>query len=104
MNGNINKAPVTEVMIRFQDCDPMGHLNNARYIDYFINAREDHLADYYDLDIVDRHRRFNTSWVVAKTQIVYLHPVVFREKVMILTRLKRFSKTSLLMEGVMTAG
>ena len=30
-------------MTRFSDCDPFGHLNNARYIDYFINAREDHL-------------------------------------------------------------
>lgn len=32
---------------RFQDCDPFSHLNNARYIDYFLNAREDQLALFY---------------------------------------------------------
>ena len=30
--------------VRFQDCDPFGHLNNARYIDYFLNARQDQIA------------------------------------------------------------
>ncbi|HKP96885.1 MAG TPA: thioesterase family protein [Fibrobacteria bacterium] len=39
------------VTVRFQDCDPFGHLNNARYIDYFTNAREDQLIRYYDFDI-----------------------------------------------------
>ena len=33
--------------IRFQDCDPFRHLNNARYTDYFMNAREDQLAQFY---------------------------------------------------------
>ncbi len=29
----------SKVLIRFSDCDPFNHLNNARYIDYFINAQ-----------------------------------------------------------------
>ena len=37
--------------IRFSDCDMFAHLNNARYIDYFLNAREDHLRTYYNLDL-----------------------------------------------------
>ena len=37
--------------IRFQDCDPFGHLNNAQYLDYFMNAREDHLLANYAFDI-----------------------------------------------------
>ncbi len=49
-----SKEPVSNVVIRFQDCDPFGHLNNARYIDYFINAREGHLVEYYNLDIYER--------------------------------------------------
>ncbi len=36
---DFNKEPETQIVIRFQDCDPFGHLNNARYIDYFVNAR-----------------------------------------------------------------
>lgn len=97
----VNKEPITDVAIRFQDCDPFGHLNNARYIDYFINVREDHLADYYDLDIYARQKKLNTNWVVAKTRIAYLAPVFFRNTVSIRTRLIEYGKYSLLMEGVM---
>ena len=99
--GGINKEPVSDVVIRFQDCDPFGHLNNARYIDYFINAREEHLAEYYDLDIYERQKQSNTNWVVAKTKIAYMAPVSFREKVSVKTSLIHYTDTSLLMEGVM---
>ncbi len=98
----VNREPATKVVIRFQDCDPFGHLNNARYLDYFINAREDHLADHYGLDIYARQIRCNTNWVVSKTKIAYINPAVFREQVMICTRLLSYTDTGLLMEGVMT--
>ena len=29
----------TRVQIRFQDCDPLQHLNNSKYFDYYFNAR-----------------------------------------------------------------
>jgi len=96
-----NKEPITDVDIRFQDCDPFGHLNNARYIDYFINVREDHLAEHYGLDIYERQKQLNTNWVVAKTKIAYISPVFFREKVSIRTSLVNYNGNSLLMEGVM---
>ncbi len=98
---DLNKEPVTDVVIRFQDCDPFGHLNNARYIDYFINVREDHLAAHYNLDIYERQKQLNTNWVVSKTKIAYISPVFFRETVSIQTRLINYNADSLLMEGVM---
>ena len=97
----INKEPITDVAIRFQDCDPFGHLNNARYIDYFINVREDHLADEYNLDIYERQKQFHTNWVVSNTKIAYISPVFFRETVSIETKLIAHTGGSLLMEGVM---
>ncbi|MDM8536301.1 acyl-CoA thioesterase [Desulfobacterales bacterium HSG17] len=103
MNGNaMNKEPESMVRIRFQDCDPFGHLNNAKYIDYFINAREDHLANYYQFDIYERQKRFQTNWVIFKHHLVYLSPCYFRENVTIKTHLLQYSNTTLLMEGVMT--
>jgi acyl-CoA thioester hydrolase len=45
--------PSTFYTIRFSDCDPFGHLNNSKYLDYFINAREDHLKENYDIDLKD---------------------------------------------------
>ena len=100
-HGVINKEPIADVDIRFQDCDPFGHLNNARYIDYFINAREDHLAVHYNLDIYKRQKMLNTNWVISKTKIAYISPVYFREKVSIQTSLIYYNSNSLLMEGVM---
>ena len=40
-------------IIRFQDCDPLQHLNNAKYFDYFFNAREDQVPKLYGLEIID---------------------------------------------------
>jgi len=97
----LNKEPITDVAIRFQDCDPFGHLNNARYMDYFINVREDHLAQQYNLDIYERQLRFNTNWVISNTKIAYISPVFFREIVSIQTKLIAHTGGSLLMEGVM---
>ena len=31
-----NKTPESTRIVRFQDCDPYGHLNNAKYIDYLL--------------------------------------------------------------------
>ena len=98
---SINKEPISDVIIRFQDCDPFGHLNNARYIDYFINVRENHLLEYYNLDIYKRQKKSNINWVVAKTKIAYISPVFFREKVSIKTCLITYTDNSLLMEGIM---
>lgn len=96
-----NKEPTSNVVIRFQDCDPFGHLNNARYIDYFINAREEHLAEHYNLDIYERQKQSGTNWVVAKTKIAYISPVFIKEKISIRTSLIKYTDNSVLMEGVM---
>ncbi len=47
----MNKTPHSLYTIRFTDCDPFGHLNNGRYIDYLLNAREDHLKTEYGVDL-----------------------------------------------------
>ncbi len=95
------KEPESLVLARFQDCDPFGHLNNARFIDYFLNARQDHLLQYYNLSTYDPSQPEPASWVIRKTQIAYLKPVRALEQVLIRTRLIDFSETSLVMEGLM---
>ncbi len=32
------------LQVRFNDCDPLGHLNKCTVYDYMLNAREDHLG------------------------------------------------------------
>lgn len=99
---NAVKEPCSEIVVRFQDCDPFGHLYNARYIDYFINAREDHLAEHYDLDIYERQKTCEENWLITKHQIAYVYPVLYREPVLITTTLLTFTENSILMEGIMS--
>ena len=95
------KEPESIVKVSFQDCDPFGHLNNARYIDYFFNARMDHLAEYYGVDPYERDSPMTASWVVKKSQIAYLRPALLAEEVLIRTRLIHFTPNTIVIEGLM---
>jgi acyl-CoA thioester hydrolase len=95
------KEPESKLRVRFQDCDPFGHLNNSRYLDYFINAREDHLVQAYGFDIYEKAKETRCNWVVSRHQIAYLAPALFREEVLVRTSLRRYTDQSVLMEGKM---
>lgn len=99
--NNLPKELESEGVARFQDCDPFGHLNNARYMDYFINAREDHLIQFYNLNIYEHADKAKAAWVISKTQIAYLRPVLVMEKVRIRTRVLFFSENNIVVEGLM---
>lgn len=77
----------TEVIIRFPDCDPFNHLNNGRYIDYFMNAREDHLMKFMDFNLYKYAKDNGVAWVVSQNQIAYLRPALLMETVVIQTTL-----------------
>lgn len=91
------------VAIRFQDCDPFGHLNNARYLDYFLNAREDQVATHYDFRIFERMETHQQSWVVSQTQIRYLFPARYNQQVRIRTRLLDLSERTITLEAMMVS-
>jgi acyl-CoA thioester hydrolase len=95
------REPESLAQIRFQDCDPFGHLNNARYIDYFMNARSDHLAAHYGLQLYAQGQAAQASWVVKQTQVAYLRPARPAEYVRIRTRLVHYDETGLVVEGLM---
>lgn len=93
-----SKVWQSKVLIRFSDCDPFNHLNNARYIDYFINAREDHIMQNLNFNIYHFAAQHGLSWVVGKNQIVYLKPAFLMEYVIIDSRLLRLGETDILVE------
>jgi YbgC/YbaW family acyl-CoA thioester hydrolase len=90
--------PESEYIVRFQDCDPFNHLNNARYIDYFVNAREDHLEKYYQFNLYDYVKQTGKGWVTAQNQIAYFSPAVTMEKVIIQSMLLRMDEKYILVE------
>lgn len=73
----------SEALIRFPDCDPFNHLNNARYLDYFINAREDHLRTHLGFNIYQFAATRGISWVVAANYVAYLRPACLMETIVI---------------------
>lgn len=96
----MEKNPVSLYKVRFSDCDLYGHLNNARYIDYFLNAREDHLKDHYDLDLKSFYKS-GIGWLVGSHEIIYRKPAMYSETVSISSGLLRAQPESLLVEMIM---
>lgn len=97
----MEKTPKSFYRIRFSDCDLLGHLNNARYIDYLLNAREDHLRDHYNMDLRDFYKQ-GASWVVGSHEIMYRKPALYNELVCISSTLIKVTPDFLLVELIMT--
>jgi len=98
----LNKRPSGLRTIRFQDCDPFGHLNNAKYLDYMINMREDHLMDEYGLNVFTMAQEDQRAWLVGHNEIAYLKPANAMEEVNIQTALIDFTERYVRAEMVMT--
>ena len=92
--------PKTFYTVRFSDCDPMGHLNNARYIDYMLNAREDHLKQAYQINLLEYHKQ-GIGWVVRRHDIQYVRPAFYNETVCIESRLIELTESHVLVEMLM---
>lgn len=92
----------SKAKVRFTDCDPIGHLNNSRYIDYMLNAREDHLAEHYDFTYEEYIHKTSCVWIIVQNEIAYLKEVKYNEEVIISSKLialdEKFSKVEILMK------
>ncbi len=95
---NYPKIVETKATIRFQDCDPFNHLNNGKYIDYFMNHREDVLIKHYGIDIYEMARTIGKSWVSGSNQIAYLRPALLMENIIIESQLIKFDTSSIWVE------
>ena len=96
--NNMEKILKSQRQVRFQDCDPFNHLNNAKYIDYFINAREDQIYEHYQLSAFEYFQNYGKSWLISSNQISYLKPASTMETVTIESQLIQFTNKTLLVE------
>ncbi|MBT4918008.1 MAG: acyl-CoA thioesterase [Flavobacteriaceae bacterium] len=92
------KVLKSNTKIRFQDCDPFNHLNNAAYLNYFTNAREDQINENYGIDIYKMAKELGVSWVVGSNQIAYITPAFLMEEIVIESQLLNYNTTSLFVE------
>jgi len=98
MAASLTQTPESTHRIYLQDCDMLGHLNNARYLDYFLNAREDHTTQHYAMNLGQLAQGQNAGWVITKHQISYLRPSRHGETVRIRTQLIHFDNSNLVVE------
>ena len=76
--------------IRFVDVDAFGHVNNAHYLTYFEQAR----VKYFD-DIVGWKYDWSKQGIIlARAEINFVMPVLFRDEAMIMTRCSRIGNKS----------
>ena len=101
-NKSYPKLTETKSVIRFQDCDPLRHLNNAKYFDYFFNAREDQVSELYGFTPGEIFEQFGAGWVVYQHQIAYIRPAGVGEWVKIMSRIIFYDHDTVIVEYFMT--
>lgn len=99
----MQKELSTVVKVRFSDCDPIGHLNNVKYLEYMLNAREDHVENGYGFTYEEYTRRTGCTWITVQNEIAYLKEVRYNAKVQISSKTieigDRLSKVEILMKS-----
>ncbi|KQR94971.1 thioesterase [Chryseobacterium sp. Leaf180] len=100
----MEKEVATKVKVRFSDCDPIGHLNNVKYLDYMFNAREDHVETYYGFTYEEYRERTGCTWIAIQNEIAYLREVRYNTQVIISSKTieiqDRTSKVEILMKSL----
>jgi acyl-CoA thioester hydrolase len=91
----------SRMLVRFQDCDPFGHLNNIRYLDYFLNARDNQVTHDYGVSLYDFIQKEKKGWVILKNEIAYLRAVACGSEVAVRTATVYFSDYEAIVEGRM---
>ena len=89
--------------IRFSDCDPIGHLNNVKYIEYMVNATEAHVESFYGFTYEEYSKKTGCTWITIQNEIAYLKEVRYNSKVVITSKTievsDRISKIEILMKN-----
>jgi len=96
----MTKRPSIEKRVLFSDCDPFGHLYNARYLDYFFDAREEHVAANYPV-LHAALQSHETNWVITSNDVRYVSGAKHGELVNIASAIVRFTRNSALLEITM---
>ena len=74
---------VTSFRVRYDECDAYGHLNNAVYLHYMLEAALQASDDVgYSFE---RHTQTGVAWLAKDTEIEYLNPVRYGDTVEVKT-------------------
>ena len=82
----------TQVQLRFNDIDALGHVNNSVYFQFFDLAKTEYFAG---LEVNADINWCRPSIVIANVNCSFLVPIVFQEPVEVLTQCARLGNKSL---------
>ena len=80
----------TDLEIRFADIDAFGHVNNALFLTYFEQAR----VSYFDEVLGWDYDWSKEGVIVARSEVDYVLPVLFRDSIQIYTGCTRIGNKS----------
>lgn len=83
------------ITVRYGDLDPQWHVNNARFLTYYEQARLSYLVH---LGLFNGEDFFNLGMIVADVHIAYKAPIQMLEKIKVLMRVSRLGNKSMNME------
>ena len=88
----------TEIVVRFSDVDIMGHVNNARYLSYFEQARVTYYKKLKALDLRTMNVRTSFGFIVAEVGVKFHAPAYIDETLVISIRIAELRQKAFRME------
>jgi acyl-CoA thioester hydrolase len=79
--------------VRFRDCDPMGHVNNAVYLTYLEQARFAHWREVWGINF-ERLPDDTPGVILARAEIDYRRPAKYGDVLEIRIGLEKIGRTS----------
>lgn len=87
------------IEVRYADLDPQGHVNNAKYLTYFEQAR---VAYLIHLGLFTAEQSFlEIGVILAEARVTFNAPTHFGQRVQVGVRTTRLGKKSLEMESAL---
>jgi len=84
------------IEVRYGDLDPQGHLNNAKYLTFFEQARVQY---FIHLGMFTGGQSFmDLSEILAEVRVTFLAPVVFGIPIKVGARVSKLGNKSMTME------
>ncbi len=78
-----------DVRVRFRDCDPMGHVNNAVYLTYLEMARTVYWKAIFHVDNFK-----NVNFILARAEVDYRSPAVVNDQLRVYIRAGELRRSS----------
>ena len=90
------------IEVRYSDLDPQGHVNNARFLTFFEQARISYLIH---LRLFSKDQSFlDVGIIIADAKLTFLAPVYFGQDVRVGVRVSRIGNKSMTMDYRMIDG